>query len=119
MKHKKIILGAILGLLHLWLVTFIVINILNGKEPDWPMYWLILIPFDLPALLLSMLTGWASKPIFTAIAMNFSDASPLSDPVNFWMPLFYFGVLGTLMWYFIPVFIVKMLDIFRKKTPST
>jgi hypothetical protein len=116
MKNKSKTIGMILGTLHLSLVIFLVSSILSGIEPDWPMYWLLLIPFDLPILLLQYLTSWIIEPIFSMLASNFADSSPLSSSVNFWMPLFYFGLLGTVMWYFIPTVIIKVMNKLNKRT---
>ncbi len=116
MKNKSKKIGIILGILHLSLVIFIISNILSGKEPDWPMYWLLLIPFDLPVLLLQYMTHWMIEPIFSLLSSKFTDTSPLSSSGNFWIPLFYFGLLGTVMWYFIPTVITKVINKFNKRT---
>ena len=116
MKNKSKTIGMILGILHLSLVIFIVFNILSGKEPDWPMYWLLLIPFDLPVLLLQYLTNGIIEPVFSILASNFTDTSPLSSSNNFWMPLFYYGLLGTVLWYFIPTIIAKVINMIKKQT---
>lgn len=114
MKNKSKKIGISLGTLHFSLVIFIIFHILSGKEPDWPIYWLLLIPFDLPLLLLQELTNWVVEPIFNILASSFIDTSPLSDSNNFWIPLFYYGLLGTFMWYFIPTIITKVIKMIKK-----
>lgn len=108
MNNKSKIIALIPGTLHLILVIYLVSNILSGIESDWPMYWLILIPFDFPLLLLQYYTEGILESIFNILASNFSETSPLSDSRNFWTPLFYFGLLGTVMWYSIPIVIGKL-----------
>ena len=109
MKNKAKWIGIVCGTLHLLFVIYLIHLILNGNEPDWPVYWLILIPFNLPTLLLIFITGRLLEPVFEIIASNFSTGTPLGDATNFWIPFFYFGILGTIMWYFLPSWIVILI----------
>lgn len=115
MKNKAQLTGIICATMYLVLVIYFVCAILKGDEPVWPMYWLILAAFNLPALLLNLITSNLLMPLFKIIATQFPAGTPLDDPVNFWSPLFYFGILGTAMWYFLPYWFVKIIMAKREK----
>lgn len=108
MKIRPLFINSIFGISHLFLVLYVIKSILAGTEDDWPMYWTFLILFDLPLLLINYCTEWIFSPVFHNIAAKFPNDSPLSSAYNFWSPLFYFGILGTIFWFLIPL-IIKVL----------
>jgi len=93
-------------ILHSLILVFVITSILSNNEADWPMYWLILLPIDLPAFAISYLTAPVLETAFKTLSLQFSSSSPLSDWLNFWYPAFTFGLLGTIQWVFLPRIIV-------------
>jgi hypothetical protein len=47
------------------------------------------------------------------------DTSPLNDVVNFWIPLFVFGVLGTLWWAILPSLLTSAYKKLKRKISKT
>ena len=87
------------ALLHLLVVGTVVTLILSGQrldptvnDPGWPKYWLIMLALDFPVSLGVMPVTWLVPA---------ANAGPLADVSNFWWPLVYHGVVGTLWWYIV------------------
>ena len=68
--------------------------------------------------MLSYISSGLLMPIFEIIASQFPSGMPLADPANFWLPLFYFGILGTAMWFFLPSWIVGIINKIKKLITS-
>jgi len=105
---------GLLFIIHTMVLVFIISSILNNGEMDWAMYWMVLLPIDLPAFGVSYITSPFLQGAFTNIAGQFPSSSPLSDPLNFWYPAFTFGFLGSLQWLFIP----KTITLIRMRTKA-
>jgi len=117
---KRSVVGLVLAALHGALVVYMVKLIVSGIEPDcWPMYWMIFITIDFPFSLLAMVIGSLLEWISPDKLLWFSpDTSPLNDVVNFWIPLFVFGVLGTLWQAILPSLLMsaykKLMSAYKK-----
>lgn len=100
-------IGIVLGILRALLFFYVVYLIKFGNEPDWPMYYLIFLYVDFPISLV----------YFGAFKM-FSTIPPLPDFItqvlNVVVPFVFFGVLGTLWYFFLPVWIANIIQKFRK-----
>lgn len=104
-----------MAMLHSIAVYCIVTLILNGNEPDWPIYWYIFIPFDLPALAVGYIPVPFLDKLFENLASHHPSSSPLSDPINFWYPAYVFGFLGAIQWLVIPWLTGKLVNKIKKK----
>ena len=118
MKIKNIV-GLVLATMHGALAVYVVKLIVSGIEPDWPMYWMIFIPIDFPFSLLALIMGSLLSWISPDKLLWFSpNTSPLNDVVNFWIPLFVFGVLGTLWQAILPSLLMsaykKLMSAYKK-----
>ena len=109
---------SFLLLLHSLILVFIVTSILNNNEMDWPIYWLMLLPIDLPAFAVSYITAPVLETAFETLASQFSSSSPLSDPLNFWYPAFTFGLLGTVQWILLPKIVLYIYKRTKAKTAN-
>jgi hypothetical protein len=119
MKTRSVV-GLVLATLHGALVVYVVKLIVSGIEPDWPMYWMIFIHIDFPFSLLAMVIGGLLEWISPDKLLWFSpDTSPLNDVVNFWIPLFVFGVLGTLWWAILPSLLTSAYKKLKRKISKT
>ena len=105
MKQITKVTSALI-VLHSLILVFVVTSILSNNEADSPMYWLILLPIDLPAFAISYITAPFLETSFANLAIQFPITSPLNDPLNFWYPAFAFGLLGTIQWLFLPKLIM-------------
>lgn len=77
---------------HLALLGVLVTLILRGADPGWPKYWVIMLALDFPVSLGVIPVTWLVPP---------ASAGPLTDVANFWWPLAWHGVVGTLWWYIV------------------
>jgi len=84
--------GAVSAILHLALLAYTVHLILTSGEPNWPSYWMIFLAFDFPVSLGVMPVTWLVPP---------SVSGPMRDLSNFWWPLLYHGLVGTVWWYIV------------------
>lgn len=112
MRTGKLIavgLGVALAVGHALLVYKIIAMILSGREPDWPMLWLLLLYVDLPysiiATFLQVLIGLLPLPQEVALV---DFPSPANDVPNFIVPFVLFGVGGTIWWLFLPELVRKL-----------
>jgi len=87
--------GLIFATIHLSFFTYIVYIILSGSESSWPMLWQVFFVIDFPASI--------GIYIFSFFELS-GGATPLEDIANFWVPALYFGVIGTVWWYFVIVY---------------
>lgn len=84
--------GIIFASLHLVFFIYIVYMILSGSESSWPMIWWVFNIVDFPV----------SLGIYIFALFDFpGGSSPLKDIRNFWVPAVYFGIVGTVWWYFV------------------
>ena len=106
---KRSLFGIILALAHLYLVIYTINSILYNREPDWPMYWMLFtgidFPFSLFLLPLSFLLDFLNLGVLVE-----TFPSPLNDVTNFWLPAFFFGILGTIWFFFIPTIVMKIVS---------
>jgi len=95
--------GIIFVLLHLALIAYI---ILSGIESSWPMFWWILFIVDFPVSLGIYIFALFDLP---------GGVSPLKDINIFWLPVIYFGIVGTAWWYFVATNLSKFIKWVRSK----
>ncbi len=112
LERSRNLFGSILAVCHLVLVAWIVYLIFKGNEPDWPMYWLLFIAVDFPASLLWLGAAFV-LPHFPPCHFSAQPGSPLNDPNNFLLPLFFTAVVGTAWWFFLPRVIAAVVRFFR------
>ena len=84
--------GLVGAVAHLLVLGVLVTLILRGGDPGWPKYWVIMLALDFPVSLGVMPVTWLVPPAATGA---------LSDVANFWWPLAWHGVVGTLWWYIV------------------
>jgi hypothetical protein len=82
--------GLLAAALHLVLLAFTVLEILNAGEAPWTGYWIKFLALDFPVSIGVIPLAW----LFPA-----SERGPLHDFPNFWWPLAYHSSIGTLWWY--------------------
>ena len=102
-------IGSILALLHVALWIYTVHLILSGKEPDWPMYWMLFLGIDFPVSFIYILLAYLLNPINLSHFFSFLPA-PLSDFDNFILPAIFFGFVGTWWWFTLPQVIIKVMS---------
>lgn len=73
------------------------------------MAWIIVFLLDFPVSLLLIPIQYLVGFIEIGI--------PKVELVNYWAPLLHFGLLGTLWWYFFPLFIYRKIN--KKDEPNT
>jgi len=94
-------LGLIGCMIHLviswWIITYVV---LSGRDAQWQLVWVFLLPFDFPFSLLVLFRGYIFPDWY------FSRLpSPLNDFQSFIVPVVVHGIVGPLWYFFLPVFI--------------
>lgn len=80
------------ALTHLAILGVVVALIVGGRDPGWPKYWLMFLALDFPVSLGVMPVIWLVPA---------AGGGPLLDVSNFWWPLAYHGLVGTLWWYIV------------------
>lgn len=99
-------IGFAFAFLHFSLFTYIIALILSGREPDWPMYWLLFMGIDFPVSLLFILLGYVLGFLPFQQMTRFLPGV-FGDFRNFILPALFFGIVGTWWWYTIPQLIAK------------
>jgi hypothetical protein len=84
--------GVVMAMLHVAILAATVVQILAIPDASWTSYWLIFLALDFPLSLGVVPLAW----MFPA-----ASDGPLGDFPNFWWPLAYHGLLGTLWWYIV------------------
>ncbi len=82
-----------------------------GLTPDalYQAVWFPLAVIDFPVSLL--IIGIWALPVTTTIHKSMMVFSfPWSDFSNFWVPLFVFGIFGTLWWFYITKLILRVIQ---------
>jgi hypothetical protein len=88
--------------MHAALVIFVMWAISTGKEPDWPMYWLIFLVVDFPFSLLWLLIDRCDHELALFPSEIRWLKPPFNDVHNFVIPCIFSGVGGTIWWFFLP-----------------
>lgn len=86
------------ALLHLSIVLFW-IYVVDGSR-DGPMLWLMFLLYDFPVGF-----GWSAINSFLRDAAFFNYTNQFG---NYILPPLYFGIVGTIWWYFVPAIIYKL-----------
>jgi hypothetical protein len=84
--------GAAGALLHLVLLAATVALILGEGGSAWPRFWTLFLALDFPVSLGIVPVTWLAPA---------APDRPLHDAPNFWWPLIYHGVVGTVWWYIV------------------
>lgn len=110
MRKKAVLWGILLAVIHFGFVIFISYICLEScrGEPSWPLIWVLLLFLDFPV---SLFVG-----IFPYITLPFLP-EPFSDPffvVNLIWPTIFYGIFGTLWWFFLPAIFDSMLSIIKR-----
>jgi len=103
-----LLIGILLATVHAGLVAFLVYGVLNGAEPAWPMYWLVLFYLDLPFSLLWLLVA-KLRGVSPPITLRWLP-QPTGDLDNFVLPVLVLGVGGTMWWYVLPQIVARAFD---------
>ena len=88
--------GTAFAIAHVALLLHTVRLILASAEPSWPSYWMIFLAFDFPVSLGVMPVTWLLPP---------TPAGPMHDVTNFWWPLLYHGLVGSVWWYIVGAYL--------------
>lgn len=111
-------LGIILAIAHLVILAFAVDLIFSKAESgQWPLVWFIFIYLDFPFSLLYFIVGplFFIVEFFLPIHLLIRDFLgiflpwPITDFNNFLLPFFFFGILGTAWYFFLPRLIYTLL----------
>jgi hypothetical protein len=92
--------GTIAASAHVLLLAYTTAQTLSADDTHWPVYWIKFLALDFPLSLGVVPLAW----IFPADA-----AGPLHDFANFWWPLGYHGIVGTVWWYIVGAYIAGRL----------
>lgn len=100
------IFSIALASLHLAFVIFMAATIATSTDPVAVNAWLLFLPLDFPASMgLLPLSYYVDGDFFIRSIDEFGNYSIYRDIDNFWIPAVYFGVFGSMQWYYIPKFI--------------
>lgn len=107
---------AVAGLHALAVVAIVSWTVAASSSYDhmWRMVWLPLFWWDLPATV-GLFLSWAGLPdsLFDDVARMFYRAHPFDDLANFWLPLLWYGVGGTLWWYLLTGWLWRAVQLTR------
>jgi hypothetical protein len=106
---KFSIAGLIMAVIHIVILAYTLALIFAAGAADWTVYWRMFLALDFPVSLAVVPLTWIVPP---------SLAGPLSDFANFWWPLVVHGLLGTLWWYIVGMFIGDRLARFRTRAAN-
>ncbi|MCH6259394.1 hypothetical protein MLD52_22760 [Puniceicoccaceae bacterium K14] len=103
MQTKKItlILGSSFLAVHTVVLAFCFFYSQNSRE-EAPMIWLILVLGDFPA----------SAGMF----LPFLDIQGNYNWNNVYLPAIYFGLIGSVWWFFLPAIVTKVYSRFKNKS---
>ena len=95
------VVGLAFATAHVAVVVFLLYCILFGPEPDWPMYWALLVAIDFPMSLIFVALGRLLCKVPSPHEILQAKWKILNLH-NFLLPLLLLGVGGTLWWFFLP-----------------
>jgi hypothetical protein len=105
-------LGRIFGITHLSFVVILGYFIATSNDGESGMAWFIFAIVDFPISFLLMplneLIGLIECP--APIGSN-GNYLPLSDYKQFWLPASFFGVVGSIWWYYMPAVVKYCLGL--------
>jgi hypothetical protein len=101
--------------IHFFAVV-ITASTLVGSEPDalYQAVWFPLTIIDFPVSLI-IIGIWMLPVTATIHKAMLVFSFPWSDFSNFWVPLIVFGIFGTLWWFYLARFIVRIFQARREK----
>ena len=108
-KRDKIKIGILASSFHCFVFTTFILNI-TGNGRLW--VWMLFFVLDFPISLLNLL-GW-DLMIYSWGESDFLEG--WKDMTYQSWPVFVYGVLGTLWWFFIPSVVSKLLGGFKIST---
>ena len=104
------LLPIVIGLIHLALVICLAISIATSSDLVAVNGWLLFLPIDFPISLGIFPIEYLVQSFELDILI--SKASPynvLSDISNFWVPILYFGIIGSLWWFYIAKIVTSFI----------
>lgn len=113
-NHLLLFLGITLGITHILILIFTIQLMYLDIEADWPLYWFVFVYVDLPISLLYPITYQ-----LIAYMIPFAQIStflrnflpyPIYDIDNFIFPFIFFGILGTIWYFFLPKVMVFLIN---------
>lgn len=113
MKRTPLKIGILLAALHLALVAYVVSLLLRAGEPDWPMYWLIFFFLDFPVTLLYVGAGLLVDVFQIPRVLPLPGPSAVGDVLNFILPIFFYGIFGTLWYFYLPSLVSRVIQRMR------
>ncbi len=98
------------GITHLLSVLALAYIIATSTDPVAVNGWLFFIPIDFPSSLGLFPVSYVIDLLNIISSVDKSGSYQIyRDIVNFWLPLFYFGVVGSIQWYYIPIIASKLI----------
>jgi len=98
--------------IHALAIFLVVLSVLNGGEVEiWFLFLLYDFPVSLGVLPLSEILDF--PPLGPLADVN-GNRILVNDTKNFWLPLLYFGVVGTMWWFIAPFLVIKLYRKIRK-----
>ena len=106
-----LIIGCIGAGSHLCLLFWFIHFALTTHDSEWPIGWVIFLVGDFPiSLIYFLLPGDALyRLLHPFIATSSLAGSRMGDVYNFILPVAYFGVVGTLWWFWLCLTISKQI----------
>lgn len=101
---KKFQIGA--AALHLLFVVLMFWGIMTSEDGSAAMGWLLFAGIDFPVSL-----GWIA---FAKLEYSTDFIRLSAQARNYYVPPIYFGIVGTIWWYFVPIFVYKLAKFLRK-----
>lgn len=104
----------------LLLVYCAIVAISTPHDAQWGLVWWPMFIVDLPITLLqSLMFSVVPDGLWDVLENLFhlsSAAFPFRYMSGFWFPLVSYGILGTALWYFLPVFMVWLKTLVQART---
>ena len=102
----------VLASIHALAIFLVALSVLNSGELE---IWFLFILYDFPV---SLGVLPLNEIIDLAPLGPLADANGnrilVNDTKNFWLPLLYFGVIGTIWWFIAPFLVIKLFRKIRK-----
>jgi hypothetical protein len=99
-----VIIRGVYASLHAAFVVWIVSVIYRGTEGDWPMCWLMCFWLDFPLSMILVGLVYGLRDLGVPHKLPWFK-SPIADVNNFLLPCLFFGLAGTVWWFFLPQWI--------------
>lgn len=102
----------VLASIHALVIFLVAVSVLNSDELE---IWFLFILYDFPVSLGVMpLKEIIDLSSLGPLADENGSRIVVNDTNSFWLPLLYFGIVGTIWWFIVPFLLIKLFRKIRK-----